>query len=81
MDIILQPLHITQDDITLEHEHVARKYSKRFLQLVKRMEKQGYYFESMNIKGIYKFNYTGATFPLEFSTQKEIYEYVKEIEV
>lgn len=80
MDIILQPLPITQDDINREHEYIKRKYSKWFLQLVKRMEKQGYYFESMNVKGIYKFNYTGATFPLEFSTQKEIAQYIKEIE-
>ena len=81
MNIIIQPLHITQDEINREHDFIARKYSKWFLQLVKRMEKQGYYFESMNIKGVYRFNYAGATFPLEFLTQKAIYEYVKEIEV
>lgn len=81
MDIILQPLHITQDDINREHEHIKLKYSKWFLQLVKRMEKQGYYFESMNIKGVYNFNYIGAAFPLAFKTQKEIAQYIKEIEV
>lgn len=81
MDIIIQPLHIAQADINREHEHVARKYSKWFLQLVRRMEKQGYYFESMNIKGVYRFNYIGAAFPLEFKTQKEIAKYIKEIEV
>lgn len=80
MDIIIQPLHITQDDISREYEHITRKYSKWFLQLVKRMEKQGYYFESMNIKGIYRFNYAGATFPLEFSTQKAIAQYIRGIE-
>lgn len=81
MDIIIQPLHITQTDINREHEHIARKYSKWFLQLVKRMEKQGYYFETMNIKGVYRFNYAGASFPLEFKIQKEIAKYIKEIEV
>ena len=73
MNIIIQPLHITQDDINREHDFIACKYSKWFLQLVKRMEKQGSYFESMNIKGVYRFNYTGATFPLTFPTHKAIY--------
>lgn len=80
MEIIIQPLHITQDDISTEHDFIARKYSKWFLQLVKRMEKQDYYFESMNIKGVYNFNYSGATFPLTFKTQKEIEQYIREIE-
>ena len=80
MEIIIQPLHITQDDISREHDFIARKYSKWFLQLVKRMEKQGYYFESMNIKGVYNFNYSGATFPLTFKTQKEIEQYIRGIE-
>ncbi len=81
MEFIIKPLHITQEDEQKRYNHIERKYSHRFVQLVKRMEKQGYYFESMNIKGVYRFNYAGAIFPLEFSTQKAIYEYVKEIEV
>ena len=80
MNIIIQPLHITQDEINREHDFIARKYSKWFLQLVKRMEKQGYYFESVNVKGIYNFNYIGATFPLNFKTQKDILLWIKEIE-
>ena len=80
MEFIIKPLHITQEDEQKRYNHIERKYSRRFVQLVKRMEKQGYYFESMNIKGIYKFNYTGATFPLTFKTQKEIAQYIKEIE-
>lgn len=81
MEFIIKPLHITQEDEQKRYNHIERKYSRRFVQLVKRMEKQGYYFESMNVKGVYRFNYTGATFPLEFRTQKEIAQYIKEIEV
>jgi hypothetical protein len=80
MEIVIQPLHITQEEINKADEYIARKYSKWFLQLVKRMRKQGYYFETMNVRGIYNFNYAGAVFPLSFSTQKEIAQYVKEIE-
>lgn len=78
MEIVLQPLHITQEDINREYNFIEKKYSKWFLQLVKRMEKQGYYFESMNVKSVYNFNYAGATFPLCFQSQREIYEYLKE---
>ena len=80
MEFIIKPLRITQEDEQKRYNHIERKYSRRFLQLVKRMEKQGYYFESMNIKGVYNFNYSGATFPLTFKTQKEIEQYIRGIE-
>jgi hypothetical protein len=79
MEFIIKSLHITQEDEQKRYNQIERKYSRRFVQLVKRMEKQGYYFENMNIKGCYRFNYAGSTFPLAFKTQKAIYEYVKEI--
>lgn len=51
--------------------------SKYFKTLIKRMEKHGYYYSELDCyKGYYCFRCNGS-FPLVFSTQKEIANYLK----
>lgn len=47
--------------------------------IIRRMEKRGYFFDEINSeKGMLKFSYVGAFFPLIFSTWGQVEKWEKE---